>query len=191
MVRKMLLSWIVTLTLLHTTLIHGKDIYVNNGGPWGVWEWLDMCPYNTVASGFDLKVEPPRRDGDDTALNAIKLLCTKPGERESRTIQAQITSKEGGWGRWTGIQWCPSGFLISFALQVEWPQGNGDDTAANNIMFQCSDNNILTGNGGGWGTFGDWSERCESGICGIRTRDELPQGNGDDTALNDVAFRCC
>ncbi|XP_073479121.1 vitelline membrane outer layer protein 1-like [Aquarana catesbeiana] len=188
MVRKMLLSWIVTLILLHTTLTHGKDINVNNGGKWGVWGKLEMCPYNTVASGFELKVEPPQGDGDDTALNVIKLLCTKPGDR---TIQAEITSAEGRWGRWTGIQWCPSGFLVRFALQVERPQGDGDDTAANNIMFQCSDNNILTGYGGKWGTFGNWSDMCQSGICGIRTLVEPDQGRGDDTALNDVVFRCC
>ncbi|XP_077326864.1 vitelline membrane outer layer protein 1 homolog [Lithobates pipiens] len=186
--RKMLLNWIVTLTLLHTTLIHGEDIYVTNGGPWGVWEWMDVCPSNTVASGFELKVESPQGDGDDTALNAIRLLCTKPGDR---TIQAKIMSKEGGWGSWTGVRWCPSGFLISFALQVEPSIGDGDDTAANNIMFQCSDNNILTGNGGSWGTFGDWSKMCRYGICGIRTKVEPSQGKGDDTALNDVVFRCC
>ncbi|XP_077326865.1 vitelline membrane outer layer protein 1-like [Lithobates pipiens] len=189
MVRKMLLSWIVTLTLLHTTLIHGiQEINVNNGGGWGSWEWMDVCPSNTVATGFDLKVEPFQGGGDDTALNSIKLLCTKPGDR---TVQLEITSKEAGWGSWTGIRWCPSGFLIRFALQVEWPQGKGDDTAVNNIMFQCSDNNILTGNGGVWGTFGDWSNMCQNGICGIRTRVEPPQGKDDDTALNNVIFRCC
>ncbi|XP_073479124.1 vitelline membrane outer layer protein 1 homolog [Aquarana catesbeiana] len=186
MVRKMLLSWTVTLILLHTTLTHGKDIYVNNGGYWGDWGWMDMCPPGTVATGFDLKVEPPQGDGDDTALNAIKLFCTKSGES-----YAEITSTTGRWGSWTGARWCPSGVLISFALQVERPLGNGDDTAANNIMFQCSNNNILTGYGGRWGTFSDWSDFCQSGICGIRTRVEPAQGGGDDTALNDVKFRCC
>ncbi|CAI9549537.1 unnamed protein product, partial [Staurois parvus] len=96
------------------------------------------------------------------------------------------------WGVWTGVQWCPTGNLISFALQVEQPlPGDGDDTAANNIMFQCSDQKILVGNGGAWGTYGQWSDVCRNGICGIRTRVEAPQGSGDDTALNDVKFRCC
>ncbi|XP_073479125.1 vitelline membrane outer layer protein 1-like [Aquarana catesbeiana] len=188
MVRKMLLSWTVTLILLHTTLTHGKDINVNNGGNWGDWGWMDMCPPGTVATGFDLKVEPSQGKGDDTALNAIKLLCTK---RWESGIYAEITSTTGRWGSWTGIQWCPSGFLVKFALQVEPSQGDGDDTAANNIMFQCSDNNILTGNGGRWGTFSYLSDICQSGICGIITRVEPDQGGGDDTALNDVKFRCC
>ncbi|XP_073479127.1 vitelline membrane outer layer protein 1-like [Aquarana catesbeiana] len=187
MVRKMLLSWTVTLILLHTTLTHGKDINVKNGGYWGDWGEMYMCPPGTVATGFDLKVEPPQRAGDDTALNAIKLLCTKPEESD---IYAEITSTTGRWGSWTGIQWCPSGALISFALKVESYQDN-DNTAANNIKFQCSDNNILTGNGGRWGTFCDWSDICQSGICGIRTRVEPPQGGEDDTALNNVEFRCC
>ncbi|XP_040198027.1 vitelline membrane outer layer protein 1-like [Rana temporaria] len=188
MVRKMLLSWIVALTLLHATLTHGQEISVNNGGGWGDWGWMDTCPSGTVATGFELKVEKPQGNGDDTALNAIKLLCTRPGDRY---VQAQIMSKQGGWGNWNGYQWCPSGYLISFALQVEGSQGDGDDTAANNIMFQCSDNNILTGYGGGWGTFGSWSGKCHSGICGIRTKVERDQGKGDDTAMNDVVFRCC
>ncbi|XP_077326862.1 vitelline membrane outer layer protein 1-like [Lithobates pipiens] len=188
MVRKMLLSWIATFTLLHTTLIHGKEISVDNGGPWGVWGDLENCPPGTVATGFALKIEGPQGKGDDTALNAIKLLCTKPCER---IIQREIISLAGRWGSWIDIQWCPSGVLSSFALQVEQPIGKGDDTAANNIKFQCSNDNILTGNGGRWGTFSNWSDRCQSGICGIKTKVEPEQGRGDDTALNNVMFSCC
>ncbi|XP_040202845.1 vitelline membrane outer layer protein 1-like [Rana temporaria] len=188
MARKMLLSWIVTFTLLHATLTHNQEISVNNGGPWGVWGDLENCPPGTVATGFALKNEGPQGNGDDTGLNAIKLFCTKPCER---IIQGEKMSLAGSWGSWTDIQWCPSGVLIRFALQVEGSQGNGDDTAANNIKFQCCDNSILTGNGGRWGTFGDWSDKCQSGICGIKTSVEPSQGKGDDTALNGVVFRCC
>ncbi|XP_056425630.1 vitelline membrane outer layer protein 1 homolog [Hyla sarda] len=127
-------------------------------------------------------------DGDDTALNSIKLYCSS---YRSRDVGDTITSTTGGWGDWTYVSWCPSGNLISFALKVEPPQGKGDDTAANNIMMQCSDHTILGGNGGPWGNYGSWSGICPGGICGIQTRVEGSQGKGDDTALNDVRFECC
>ncbi|XP_073480295.1 vitelline membrane outer layer protein 1 homolog [Aquarana catesbeiana] len=188
MARTMLLNWIVTLTLLYTTLTHEQDIHVNNGGIWGYQGQMDMCPPGTKATGFDLLVEPPQGDGDDTALNAIKLLCTKPGDR---TIRAEITSKTGAWGIWTGVKWCSYGALFRFSLQVEASIGSDDDTAANNIKFECPYPKILEGNGGRWGTYGGWSDMCQKGICGIQTRVEDSQGSGDDTALNDVIFRCC
>ncbi|CAI9606237.1 unnamed protein product [Staurois parvus] len=97
------------------------------------------------------------------------------------------------WGSWTGVQWCPSGYLVKFLLQVEEPlPGDEDDTAANNIMFQCSDDSILIGAGGPWGTWGEWSDPCTLGICGMETKVQPAQGGDlDDTALNDVKYRCC
>ncbi|KAH3807614.1 hypothetical protein DPMN_135960 [Dreissena polymorpha] len=48
--------------------------------------------------------------------------------------------------------------------------------------------------GGRWGSWSpNWSNTCpeHSGICGITTKIESPQGLGDDTSLNDVKFFCC
>ncbi|CAI9540885.1 unnamed protein product, partial [Staurois parvus] len=95
------------------------------------------------------------------------------------------------WGSWTGVQWCPSGYLDYFVLQVEEPLGSGDDTAANNVLFHCSDFTVLPGSAGKWGSYGRPSATCQKGICGIVTKVEDPQGRGDDTALNDVKFQCC
>jgi hypothetical protein len=80
-------------------------------------------------------------------------------------------------------------------------QGGKDDTSANYIKFNCRDydgNNHWTElnhppGRGIWGSFGAFSDRCDahSAICGLATKVESSQGNGDDTALNDVKFYCC
>ena len=47
-------------------------------------------------------------------------------------------------------------------------------------------------NAGGWG---EWSDpvHCPADhyVCGLAQRVESPQGKGDDTAMNAVAFYCC
>ncbi|KAM3927315.1 vitelline membrane outer layer protein 1 homolog [Leptodactylus fuscus] len=181
-------SSFAVLFLIQASLTYGHWISVDNGGNWGDWECEEWCPSGTKATGFSLKMERPLGSkGDDTALNAIRLYCTSSG----RDTVEVITSKESKWGDWTSVSWCPSGHFISFALRVEAPQRDEDDTAANNIMMQCSDYTIISGDGGYWGSYGSWSGRCPNGICGIKTRVEWPIGDGDDTALNDVQFACC
>lgn len=93
------------------------------------------------------------------------------------------------WGTWTSFQDCPGGYLISFSLRIEEPQGGDDDTAANNIQFRRSDATVPVGDGLSWGRFGPWSEICK--ICGLQFKIEPHQGLQDDTALNNVKFSCC
>ncbi|KAK7143006.1 hypothetical protein R3I93_014234 [Phoxinus phoxinus] len=173
------------------------ELKVKNGGPWGSWGSKDMCPSGTYANAFSLKVESFIDNlfgGDDTALNGIRLHCVdRPGSRDYSAIASAV----GGWGEWSDVQSCPSGFLTAFQLKVESRQEDGDDdTAANLIGFKCSGGDVVYGEGknwGNWGDFGDWSPTCEGkGICGLQTRVEESQGSeGDDTALNDVIMFCC
>ncbi|XP_053572109.1 vitelline membrane outer layer protein 1 [Bombina bombina] len=165
-----------------------RTISVSNGGRWGNWGSTNWCPSGSVARGFSVKVEPTQGRGDDTALNGIRLHCV---DRENNQKQNTITSKEGPWGYWSSTFWCLDSHLISFSLRVEPPQGDGDDTAANNIRFTCLNNHNIEGSGHSWGTYGPWSLNCKDGICGIQTKVEDSQGRGDDTALNDVQFYCC
>jgi hypothetical protein len=53
---------------------------------WGEWGKVEYCPEGEKATGFSLKTEREQGRGDDTALNAIALICTS-GRR--------ITSAQG------------------------------------------------------------------------------------------------
>ncbi|XP_036444612.1 vitelline membrane outer layer protein 1-like [Colossoma macropomum] len=165
---------------------------VSNGGPWGTWGDREMCPAGYYAAGFSLKVEYPV-DGDDTALNGIRLHCVNtPTGKSLFSDVVTVTSKVGSWGTWTNTKWCPSGMLTSFQLRVEG-QCNDNDFAFMTVRFECSgDVRNLVGEGTSWGEWGGWSKYCRGkGFCGIQTKVEGSQGSGDDTTLNDVKFFCC
>uniref|UniRef100_A0A8C3F9Z1 Vitelline membrane outer layer protein 1 homolog n=1 Tax=Chrysemys picta bellii TaxID=8478 RepID=A0A8C3F9Z1_CHRPI len=139
-------------------------IHVSNGGIWGTWGEEQSCPGNSFAVGFSLKV---------------KIHTRQPALSPS----AQFPTPHK----------CPSGQrLTQFRLRVEPCRGLKDDTAANNIEFVCTGGAELRGDGRCWGKWGPQSRSCgPRGICTIATKVEAPQGKGDDTALNDVYFRCC
>lgn len=162
-------------------------IEVDNGGKWGDWQEVKMCPHDFYAYGFSLRVERSQGKGDDTALNGIRLMC----KHITYPIDDIVVESPGIWGDWTTKHTCSDGYLDSFQLRVESSQGKGDDTAANNMNVHCSNGDILHGDGTGWGNWGRWSSRCPNGVCGIQVRMEGRQGRGDDTALNDVKMICC
>ncbi|KAL4217960.1 Vitelline membrane outer layer protein 1 [Mactra antiquata] len=160
----------------------------------------------TLTRHHTFQIEPNQFFGDDTALNAIRLLCSD--KQGHRNITHQISSVQGPYGSWSKEEVClqsydVSSFLTAFQLQVEPPQGAGDDTMANFVHFKCRpfgddpalNETILTlaPGHGSWGTWSNWTESCDANeaICGIQTKVEQVQGSDDDTALNDVVFYCC
>ncbi|XP_077116864.1 vitelline membrane outer layer protein 1 homolog [Ranitomeya variabilis] len=163
-------------------------ITVPNGEKQGDWGPMEVCDEGTTARGFQLKVERGQgRLVDDTALNGISLLCTKPS---SRKVVKIIHSTVGGFGSWGPVYWCNSEYFSNFSLRVE-SKASRDSTAANNIKFTCSDGSIKEGNGKNWGSYGPWSSDCEQGINGIQTRVQPNQGFWkDDLSLTDVKFEC-
>ncbi|XP_067322399.1 vitelline membrane outer layer protein 1-like [Anolis sagrei] len=161
---------------------------VTNGGKWGKWGRAEFCYKGAYAIGFKLKVQSHydrRIYKDDTTLNAIRLRCSDGHH---------ITSTEGKRGDWKFFKFCSGKHLLKeFKLRVSKPKLFGDDTAANNIMFRCTNGNVLHGDGYNWGEEGRWSPPCRKGICGLQTKVHQPGslGSMDITGLNDVRFFCC
>jgi hypothetical protein len=109
-----------------------------------------------------------------------------------KSLRIQIFLSDFSWGEWGKEFMCPNGTRITQCqLCVEPDQGDGDDTAANNLNCKCSNGETLFGDGTNWGSWNGWTTTCDKGICALQTRVEKPQENGDDTALNDVIFTCC
>jgi hypothetical protein len=162
------------------------------GGNWGSWQQARFCNPRTYVRGFALKVEPRQGDGDDTALNNIKLLCAnKRGQIKDRVVSGGSPN----WGHWGSKTMCGSraDYARAFRLRVEPSQGKGDDTAANSMDIICSSGVHLTpSNGGPWGNWGHFVY-CPRGsaICGMSLKIEPSQKKGDDTSVNDVTFYCC
>ncbi|OBS59780.1 hypothetical protein A6R68_09094, partial [Neotoma lepida] len=131
---------------------------------------------------------------------------------EARYASIIDVTNGGTWGDWAWPEMCPDGYFASgFSIKVEPPQGipgddtalngirlhlafslrvepfsfPGDNTAVNNVRFRCSDGVELEGPGLSWGDYGDWSNSCAKGVCGLQTKIQKPRGPRDDTALND------
>ena len=177
-------------SLLERTWVATEIIeHESTKGPWGTWGGMDPCKKGVIASGFLLKAEGDQgSDGDDTAGNAV---CIKCGHDDA-------CSKKGSWGDWSDTKMCPKDYyLTGWRQNVEPDQGDGDDTALNNVEYRCRDLETwekfhdIKVEAKEWGTWSRWKE-CPEGefICGIETRVEEPI-SGDDTALNDIKHQCC
>jgi len=161
-------------------------------GSWGSWRAEAVCPTGMFAQGFRQRVEAPQQgNADDSALNAVRLICAQPGTARTR----EISSHDGLWGAWSNPTSCPTGQYITGAkMRIEAPQpGTGDDTAANDVKMVCSGGQeIAVNNGGPWG---DWTSpvSCPSGtaVCGLQTRFEDSQNERDDTGMNGLKLVCC
>ncbi len=136
---------------------------------WGDWGKVEHCPEGERANGFSLKTEREQRRGDDTALNAIALICTS-GSRITSTQGPwvfnwnfcsihQITTcfnlricLDFRWGNWGGrfVSHIKGLRTIGFKLKTERPQGDGDDTALNVIALKCSIGGWITSAEGPW-----------------------------------------
>ncbi|XP_060552975.1 vitelline membrane outer layer protein 1 homolog [Ruditapes philippinarum] len=88
-----------------------------NRASWGPRGCAQYCAEGTYAAGYEMKIEPKQGAGDDTALNAIKLVCLS---LKGKHFGGTITSTVGPFGDRGGEHMSPDNtFLKEFALQVE------------------------------------------------------------------------
>lgn len=171
------------------------DLYVNDEGP-GDWHGVAMCPDQTYAYAFALKVEriwPVEVLNDDTGLNGVKLYCKSFDGK----VTGEVTSGVGDFGSWKDVQSCQNDdeFLVGFRFNSEGPF-SGDGIWGANIDMQCGGGQIIEGNGESWASWSSWSF-CpgNSKICGLQTMIQESQGSTwpwqDDTGLDDLKFVCC
>ncbi|XP_050948892.1 vitelline membrane outer layer protein 1 homolog isoform X2 [Labeo rohita] len=134
-----------------TNRLYTTELSVPNGGGWGTWGNREMCPFGTYAAGFSLKVEGHVGDGDDTALNGIRLHCigllrSYHNYASVQSVVGRFTCSDrsvltgdgtgwGDWGRWS--QSCVGKGICGIKTRVEGSQGSGDDTALNDVRMYC------------------------------------------------------
>lgn len=165
---------------------------LTNFGDWGP---EDLCPDGSYVIGFDLKIEDFQREKDDTALNGISLTCF---DLKQNRITKYVTSSVGPWGFYRGRNDFIKGLANGFELKSDPNQGRGDDAGADdfNLISANADGTSSILKGGEILPFGKWAttnKMCPSmtAICGIQTQVEKAQGDGDDTALNNIKLACC
>lgn len=158
-------------------------------GFWGEWGNIVKCPADQYVKGYRLRSEPKQGDDDDTALNDIELYCSPL----NISGNAKIYSAFSSWGTFSADEFCSGNNnpVVGFDIKIEPKQGDGDDTAANDVHLYCKSGLLSASVNTSWG---NWSpvQYCPSGkaVVGIVTRVEGKQGSEDDTALNGVRLIC-
>ena len=95
-----------------------------------------VCPEGTAVCGADVRIQPYQGSGlsttaDDSAFNGMRLHCCPLPEYAGLIAKTVVTVAEGKWGDWSTVM-CPTNhFVKGVELQIEAPQGSGDDTALN------------------------------------------------------------
>ena len=143
------------------------------------------------------------------AVTGIALECKHPDGTSAGFVGSRYGPSFHPKGKWQKLRVCREekpAFLTRFSLKVQKQlSGDVDNTAVNNVKFQCAGNERMPGRpiqgkGLSWylgeyaGDFGKWSPRCPAGsaICGLATKVEQPVGvKADSTGLNDAKFYCC
>ena len=155
-------------------------------GDWRSWE---LCPTGSFAIGFNLKID--NSPADKTGINTIKLICDNATE---------IVSYDGPKGVWGNNVFCPNNSrFVGFDYKYDSYNGRNipiDDTSGNSVYFYCEDSTelrpTLEGVDGAW--IGRKNCPTDYAICGLIVQYQDDQGtllNEDDTALNNVKFKCC
>jgi hypothetical protein len=105
----------------------GKEI-TSGVGKWGGWGSKEWCWEGQRVNEFQIRIEPSRGLGDDTATNAVRFVCT------DRKV---LISAEGERGEFLPKLFrCKSSYYVC-GIQTQIAPHGGDDTALNNFNVLC------------------------------------------------------
>ncbi|KAE8620549.1 hypothetical protein XENTR_v10010321 [Xenopus tropicalis] len=131
------------------------------------------------------------------SISSLALLCAFPLVCGIFDILIIDVPNGGRWGAWGPTEMCPIGYVAKgFSVKVEPPQGSLDDTALNAVRLHCfpfkstDKEHTVTSTEG---EFGKWSRPiwCLCGhLIAFSLKVEPLQGGGDDTAVNNIRFKC-
>jgi len=144
---------------------------------YGIWGPLAHCEAGTFVKGMILKIQKYQA-ADESALNAIRLLCGTHGSTNLRHMK-KISSLEGGEGDWRDLKMCDGGELgIGFELRSDVDRGpNQEETAgAVGLRLICGGARREVIEDLGPYPWGSWTgpQVCpkDKAICGFRTQVE-------------------
>lgn len=166
-------------------LVFDEELQVNLMNPTG----MDLRPLAEAVTGmFQTRKARQKR--------ATKLRNTPRAELSAGVLGVG----QQKWGDWRPMADCPPGtWAIGFEQRVEPPNAKGeDDTALNSVRLVCASEDrgaptvTVSSHEGWWGSWAS-SPTCAPGqwLEQGRIRIEARQGGDkDDTAANDVQFKC-
>lgn len=158
----------------------------------GQWKDRALCPNQTYAHAFALKVETVDNHlgKDDTALNGITIYCKSIDGK----ITGQASSGSGPFGSWIGLTSCEHGLIDGFRFRSEVDPGAVDKVYGTNLDVHCDDGESLEGAGiNMWGVWSSWTFcPASSRICGLQTKVQDSVGVWeDDGGLTNLVVICC
>ena len=184
---------------IQKTLAHDRYDDINPfrklGAKPGGWS---LCPKNSYAYSFAMKIEADDGINDDSGLNAVRLYCKTRGNGQQ---VGSVSSAQAQLGTWTNPAGCfdEDKMLVGYQFKSETEPGfSGDHKFGQIINVECDDGQKIIGetlgikpdDGGRWSS---WTSCATgSGICGIQTL-TIPKENlsSDDMGLLDLQFMCC
>ncbi|XP_042857908.1 vitelline membrane outer layer protein 1-like [Penaeus japonicus] len=181
-----------------------RPVDTGNGGPWGSWHEWAYCLPGSYMNSLKIKFDSYNGAGlatDDFGITHLQMFCTYPNGSEANEMIVGVNDVIPP-GEWEPIQVCPEGTWLRSWMQSVTPSlGSDDDDALNNIVFICSSDSNGRSDQDGLRLTGTGDSRYSKSAavkcpfstvpCGVRTRVEVYQGSGDDSAVNHVQFTCC
>jgi len=154
---------------------------------WGTWHPDGFCPEGMWAIGLQVRDHANQGKKDDSALNAVRLLCAPLG---AATSYEAVSSYEGLWGDWGTQTICADSIVAGFDLRTQVEHGS-DNLGVTRLKLHCA-NGVVTELGSfDWGVYAG-TKLCPRGsaVCGSRIQFE-DEHRGDNAAMTNIEMACC